>query len=93
MRMQAPEHAATFRTGEKLAPERLAELFAEKRGQAFTRDQLASFLKHNRLPAGRTFDQALVVWQGLENLAVTVAGWTRTEIGTDSAECQPLTTV
>jgi len=76
MRIQPPEHAATFRTVEKLAPERLAELFAERRGQAFTRDQLESFLKHNRLPAGRTFDQALVVWQGLENLAVTVAGWT-----------------
>ena len=75
MRMQASEHAATFRTGEMLAPERLAELFAERRGQAFTHDQLASFLRHNRLPAGRTFDQALAVWQGLENLAVAVAGW------------------
>jgi hypothetical protein len=74
-RMQAPAHGATFQTGEMLAPERLADLFAERRGQAFTQDQLASFLKHNRLAAGRTFDQALAIWQGLENLAVAVAGW------------------
>jgi hypothetical protein len=70
-----PEGIANPPMNEMLAPERLAELFAERRGQTFSRDQLATLLEDNSVPADWTYEQALAVWYSLENLEIAVAGW------------------
>jgi hypothetical protein len=57
----------------KLTPENVAEIIAERVGQAFSCSQFISLFEDQTLPSGWTLGDALAVWYSLGNLALVVS--------------------
>jgi hypothetical protein len=59
----------------KLSPENVAELVANRLGEAFSCSQFMSLFEHQTLSPGWTLGDALAHWYSLGNLALLVALW------------------
>jgi hypothetical protein len=59
----------------KLKPEHVAEIVAERLGQAFSCSQFMNLFEDHELSSGWTLGDALAAWFSLGNLALVVALW------------------
>ena len=59
----------------KLTPEHVAEIVAERLGQAFSCSQFMNLFEDHELSSGWTLGDALAAWFSLGNLALVVALW------------------
>ena len=59
----------------KLKPEHVAEIVAERLGQAFSCSQFMNLFEDRELSSGWTLGDALAAWFSLGNLALVVALW------------------
>ena len=59
----------------KLSPENVAELVANRLGEAFSCSQFMSLFENQTLSPGWTLGEALTHWYSLGNLALLVALW------------------
>ena len=57
----------------KLTPEHVAEIFAERLGQAFSCSQFINLFEDHELSSGWTLGDALAAWFSLGNLALVVS--------------------